>query len=158
MVWVAVFLAAAVAEAVVGRPVRTAAGPVVQGLLNFVVVTVLFGWTMRFLLAGRVPWRSVSRPALVSGLLWVALSVFSSRYFSSTVIDDSKTYGAIGVVFTFLSWFIMIGFVVVLGAAGGVVWQERTRSERLMSDSRAAARESEESGNSAGTSPEKPGA
>ena len=126
VIWVGVFLLAAIAEVVVGGPVRKAAGPVAQGLLGFVVVTVLFGWTMHFLLAGRVPWRSVIRPALVSGLLWVGLAVFSSFYFSTTVIDDSKTYGTIGVVFTFLTWFIMIGFVIVLGAAGGAVWQQRT--------------------------------
>jgi membrane protein len=126
IIWLGVFLAAAIAEAAIGRPVRTAVGPVVQGALDFVVVTLLFGWTMHFLLAGRVPWRSVVRPALVSGLLWVGLSVFSSFYLSPTVTDDTKTYGTIGLVFTFLTWFIMIGFVVVLGAAGGAVWQQRT--------------------------------
>jgi membrane protein len=130
VIWVGVFLAAAIAEVVIGGPVRTAAGPAAQGLLGFVVVTVLFGWTMHFLLAGRVPWRFVIRPALVSGLLWVVLSVFSSIYFSTTVVDDSKTYGTIGVVFTFLSWFILIGFVIVLGAAGGAVWQQRRGRRR----------------------------
>jgi membrane protein len=125
VIWVVVFLAAAIAEVVVGGPVRTAAGRAAQGVLGFVAVTVLFGWTMHFLLAGRVLWRSVIRPALVSGLLWVGLSVFSSFYFSSTVIDDSKTYGTIGVVFSLLTWFIFIGFVIVLGAAVGAVWQQR---------------------------------
>jgi membrane protein len=133
IIWVAVFLLAAIGEAAFGRPVRTAVGPVVQGLLDFVVVTVFFGWTMHFLLAGRVPWRRVIRPALVSGLLWVGLSVFSSFYFSPTVIDDTKTYGTIGVVFTFLTWFILIGFVIVLGAAGGAVWQRRTSRETARS-------------------------
>jgi membrane protein len=126
VIWVGVFLLAAIAEVVIGRPLRTAAGPVAQGLLSFVVVTVLFGWTMHFLLAGRVPWRAVVRPALVSGLVWVGLSVFSSLYLSPTVIDDTKTYGTFGLVFTFLTWFIMIGFAIVLGAAGGAVWQQRT--------------------------------
>ena len=36
------------------------------------------------------------------------------------------TLGAIGVVFTFLTWFILIGGVIVLGAAVGAVWQQRT--------------------------------
>jgi membrane protein len=123
--WLLVFLAAAIAEVVIGGPVRTAAGPVAQALLGFVVVTALFGWTMHFLLAGRVPWRYVIRPALLSGVLWALLAVFSSFYFSTTLVDDSKTYGTIGVVFTFLTWFIMIGFVIVLGAAGGAIWQQR---------------------------------
>ena len=125
VIWVGVFLVAVIAEVVIGGAVRTAAGRVAQGILGFVVVTVLFGWTMHFLLGGRVPWRSVIRPALLTGLLWVGLAVFSSFYFSSTVIDDSKTFGAIGVVFSLLTWFIFIGFVIVLGAAGGAVWQQR---------------------------------
>jgi membrane protein len=125
VIWVLVFLGAAIIEVVAGGPLRTAAGRVAQGVLGFVVVTVLFGWTMHFLLRGRVPWRAVIRPMLVSGLLWVGLSVFSSFYFSSTVIDDAKTYGAIGVVFSLLTWFIFIGVVIVLGAAGGAVWQQR---------------------------------
>ena len=127
VIWVGVLLAAAIAEVVVGKPVRTAAGPVVQGILGFVVVTVLFGWTMHFLLAGRVPWRFITRPALISGLLWVALAVFSSKYFSTTVVDDSKTYGTIGVVFTFLSWFMLIGLVIVLGAVTGSTRSIRSR-------------------------------
>jgi uncharacterized BrkB/YihY/UPF0761 family membrane protein len=60
-----------------------------------------------------------------TALLWGALAFFSSLYFSTTVIDDSKTYGTIDVVFTFLSWFILIGTVIVLGAAGGAVWETR---------------------------------
>jgi len=115
-----------IADGLVNRPERRAAGPVVQTLTTFVVATVFFCWTMHFLLDGRVPWRLFVRPALLTAILWVALGFFSSLYFSSVIIDDSKTYGAIGVVFTFLTWFILIGSVVVLGAAAGAVWQQRT--------------------------------
>jgi len=97
---------------------------VVQALLGFVVVAIFFWWTMHFLLAGRVPWRRLIRPALVTALLWAVLALFSSAYFSSVVIDDTRTYGTIGVVFTFLTWFILIGSVIVLGAALGTVWQQ----------------------------------
>ena len=114
-----------IAEVVIGKPVRTAAGPVVHALLSFVVVAIFFGWTMRFLLAGRVPWHFVIRPAVVTAVLWFGLSLFSSVYFSSVVISDSRQYGTIGVVFTFLTWFILIGGVIVLGTAGGAVWQQR---------------------------------
>ncbi|HUA48467.1 MAG TPA: YhjD/YihY/BrkB family envelope integrity protein [Solirubrobacteraceae bacterium] len=107
------------AEGIIEHPERRAAGPVVQALLTFVIATIFFYWTMHFLLDGRVPWRRLVRPALVTALLWVALAVFSSLYFSTTVIDDSKTYGTIGVVFTFLTWFILVGSVIVLGAACG---------------------------------------
>lgn len=136
-IWVGVFLAAAIAEAVIGKSIRSAAGPVVEDLIGFFVVTLLFGWTMHFLLAGRVRWRLVIRPALISGVLWTLLAVFSSIYFSSTVIDDSKTYGTVGVMFTFLTWFIFIGFVVALGAAGGAVWQQRASRQADPSPARS---------------------
>jgi uncharacterized BrkB/YihY/UPF0761 family membrane protein len=48
--------------------------------------------------------------------------LFSSLYFSSVIIDDSKRYGTVGAIFTFLTWFILTGGVVVLGAACGAVW------------------------------------
>jgi membrane protein len=124
VVWVVVLLWLLVAEASVRGPER-AIGVVVQALLTFGVATVFFVWTMHFLLAGRVPWRRLVRPALVTALLWMALAFFSSLYFSATVIDDSKTYGTIGVVFTFLTWFMLIGGVIVLGAAAGAVWETR---------------------------------
>ena len=111
--WVAIVLALLIADGFINGPERRAAGPVVQALTTFVVATVFFAWTMHFLLDGRVPWRLFIRPALVTAILWVALGFFSSLYFSSVIIDDSKTYGTIGVVFTFLTWFILIGSVIV---------------------------------------------
>jgi len=125
VVWVVVVLGLLAAEGIIDHPERRAAGPVVQALLTFVIATIFFFWTMHFLLDGRVPWRRFVRPALVTALFWVALAVFSSLFFSTTVIDDSKTYGTIGVVFTFLTWFILIGSVIVLGAACGAVWEAR---------------------------------
>ena len=72
-----------------------------------------------------MPWRRVIGPTLVTALPWLGLAFFSSAYFSSVLIDDSKTYGTIGVVFTLLTWFILIGSVIVLGAVCGAVWQRR---------------------------------
>src|ERR1700756_4832458 len=124
--WAAIALGLLIADGFVNNPERRVAGTVGQAFMTFVVATVFFAWTMHFLLDGRVPWRLFIRPALLTAILWVALGFFSSLYFSSVIIDDSKTYGTIGVVFTFLTWFILIGSVVVLGAAGGAVWQRRS--------------------------------
>jgi uncharacterized BrkB/YihY/UPF0761 family membrane protein len=44
-------------------------------------------------------------------------------YFSPLLISDSDQYGTIGVVFSLLTWFFLIGGVVVLGAVSGAVWQ-----------------------------------
>ena len=129
-VWVAVLLGILIFEGSTNGPERRAGGAVLQALATLALVAIFFGWTMHFLLAGRVPWRFVIRPALLTALLWVGFAFFSSAYFSSVVIDDSKTYGAIGVVFTFLTGFILIGGVIVLGAAGGAVWHQRTGHKR----------------------------
>lgn len=125
VVWVVVLFAILFADGSIDRSERTAGGPVLQALLTFAVVAIFFLWTMHFLLDGRVPWRSLVRPALTSGVLWIAFGLFSSAYFSSTVVDDSKTYGTIGVVFSLLTWFIVIGYVIVIGGALGAVWQQR---------------------------------
>jgi membrane protein len=123
--YVTILLAVLVAEGSISGPERRSAGPIVEAILTFVVVAIFFAWTMHFLLDGRVSWRAVIRPALVTAVLWLALAFLSSAYFSSVLIDDSKTYGTIGVVFTLLTWFILIGTVIVLGAAFGAVWQQR---------------------------------
>jgi membrane protein len=145
--WAVVVVGLLAAEGIVDHPERRAAGPVLQALLTFVIATLFFFWTMHFLLDGRVPWRRLVRPALVTALLWVALAIFSSLYFSTTVIDDSKTYGTIGVVFTFLSWFILIGGVIVLGAASGAVWEARRgggTSEAQPTDPHTARKQTQE--------------
>jgi membrane protein len=125
VVWLVVMLAVLVGQGVINSPVRTAVGPVVQVFVRFVLATAFFGWTMHFLLGGRVPWRVLIRPALLTALLWLALALFSSRYFSSVIITDSHEFGSIGAVFTLLTWFILVGFVFVVGAAYGGVWRQR---------------------------------
>src|SRR5205823_13127466 len=107
------------------NPLRSAVGPVVRGLVSLMGVTIFFWWTMHFLLAGRVRWRYLLRPAFVSGLFWLGFALFSSISFSSALISEHKLYGTIGVVFILMAWFIAIGAVIVPGAACGAVWQER---------------------------------
>ncbi len=128
--WIGVLFGVLVAESVISGPVHAAGGPVAQGLVSYAGTIAFFLWTMHFLLAGRVPWRRLIRAAIVTALLWAGLEVFSSVYFSSAIISDSRLYGTIGVVFTLLTWFIAIGAVIVLGAVGGATWDQRKRRGR----------------------------
>ena len=121
--WIVALVALLVLDGVVNRPVKHAAGVVVLDLLGVVSTTLFFWWTLHFLLAGRVSWQRLVRPAMSSGVLWLALGLFSSVYFSPIVISDSRAYGTIGVVFSLLTWFFLIGAIVVLGAVTGAVWQ-----------------------------------
>ena len=146
--WVLCLLGVLIIESAIAKPVHTALGPIVEAVLHFVVVAAFFAWTMHFLLAGRVSWRLVIEPALITALLWTGLALFSSLYFSSVLIDDSRLYGTIGVVFTLLTWFILIGGVIVLGATFGAVWQRRapTTGKAETGRPRPAGRESNPSG------------
>jgi membrane protein len=128
VVWVVALLAALAAQAIISEPVRRGTGPVGEVLVRLVAETLFFWWTMHFLLSGRVGWGALFRPALVTGILWLGLAAISSLFFSSAIVEDSRDYGAIGVIFTFLTWFVLIGVVLMLGAAIGATWQERRRA------------------------------
>src|SRR5215469_14660001 len=78
--WAAVLFGFLVVDSVISDRVHAVAGPIGQG---------------------RVTGRRLLRPAAVTALLWIGLELFSSVYFSSSIIDDSRLYGTIGVVFSF---------------------------------------------------------
>jgi membrane protein len=137
VVWVLVLLAALTLEGTISKPVATTTGPVIEGIVRFIAAMLFFWWTMHFLLAGRTPWRVLIRPALVTATLWLGLAVFSSISLSGTIVSDSRLYGTIGVVFTLLTWFILIATVLVLGATLGAVWQNRRGQGLRAADSDA---------------------
>jgi membrane protein len=127
--WIVVLIALLVLEGAINGPVRHDAGAGVLDLLGLAGTTLFFWWTMHFLLAGRVRWGRLVRPALTSGALWLGFGLFSSAYFSPLIISDSRTYGTIGVVFSLLTWFFLIGAVLVLGAVLGAAWQAHAEHE-----------------------------
>jgi len=125
-IWVAALCLATALQSLMGRPVRNIAGGVgLTEVLTFAITAPFFWWTMHFLLAGRVPWRKLLPSAIATGVCFAGLGVFSKLYFSATIITDSKTYGAIGAIFTIMTWLIAIGAVIILGAAAGAVWEDR---------------------------------
>jgi membrane protein len=124
-VWVVVISGILIADGAIDRALRRDAGSELFGLVEFVLFTVFFWWSIKFLLASRESWRAVFPAALTTGLCWIGLGVFAAFYFATTIVDDSKTYGPIGVTFTLVTWFIAIGAVITLGAVIGAVWQRR---------------------------------
>lgn len=124
-IWAGALFGVLTAGSVISRPVHASLGRAGEALVSFAIAAGFFWWTMHFLLARRVPWHMVVRPAMLTALLWVALGFFSSAYFSAAVISDSRLYGKIGVVFSLLTWFIAIGAIIVLGTAAGATWEQR---------------------------------
>lgn len=126
---------ALVAESLTAGPVSSAAaGGWLTPLVTAAIMTPFFWWTMRFLLAGRVAWRRLLPSAVITGIFYGGLGVFSRFYFSGTIISDSKTYGTVGAIFGIMTWFIAIGAVIILGAVAGAVagaaWEDR-RSQQI---------------------------
>ena len=124
-VWIGALLGALVLESVAAHRLHHAAGALAQALVTLVAVTAFVAWTMHFLLAGRLSYARLARPAFVTGALWIGLATFSAHVFSSTLVSDSRLYGTVGALFTLLTWFVAVASVLVLGAAAGAVWEER---------------------------------
>jgi membrane protein len=127
LAWIVVLCLTISLQSAIGRPVRDApVGGWLAPLATVAITAPFFWWTMDFLLAGRVPWRRLLPAAIVTGIFYAGLGVFSRFYFSDTIISDSKTYGTIGAIFGIMTWLIAIGAVIILGAVAGAVWEERT--------------------------------
>jgi membrane protein len=131
LIWIAVLCGVLAFESVVGPPVRDApGGSELIEIVTFVVLMPFFWWTMHFLLAGRVGWWRLLPSAVATGAFFGLLGIFSSLYFSSTIISDSNTYGSIGAVFSIMTWLIAVGAVIVLGAVTGAAWYDRRHQAR----------------------------
>jgi membrane protein len=128
-----------VLDAFVSPPLgRLPIGRVFLGFGNLAIVTAFFWWGLRWLLCSRVPWRRLFPAALATGVFWVGLGAFAALYFASALVSDDHLYGAIGAVFTLVSWFVAMGAVIVLGAVIGRVWVAR-REARLAGQASAGA-------------------
>jgi uncharacterized BrkB/YihY/UPF0761 family membrane protein len=62
------------------------------------------------------------------------MEVVFAVFFSAMVISNDTTYGPIGIIFALLSYLIAIGVVVILGAAAGLAWQDRSSRPSEASD------------------------
>ena len=123
--WLVVLIGFAFLAGWAGPHIGDAGGPVLQGLTAFVALVGFWWFTMWFLLAGRVSPRDVVPSAVATALFWVGMDLVFRLTFSNSVISDYNKYGAIGVVFAFMSWLIAIGVVIILGAIVGLVWREQ---------------------------------
>jgi membrane protein len=140
LTWVACVGGLVIADGVIRKPIEhSPGGSVVIRVLDFAFLTLFFWWTMHFLLAGREPWQRLRAAAVATALFSIGFGVFSSFYFSGSIISDDRLYGPIGIVFDVVTWFIAVGAVITLGAVTGVVWEARRR--RSSASSRVEIRE-----------------
>ena len=67
---------------------------------------------------------------MATGAFWLGMLAVFSVIFSGMVISYDQKYGPIGVVFGLMSFFSAVGVVIILGAAVGLMWQDRGLSFR----------------------------
>ncbi|MFF8280952.1 YhjD/YihY/BrkB family envelope integrity protein [Streptomyces lateritius] len=127
LAWLTLLFVYAGVQAVVGRLLGHVLAQAPFGLLT---ATGFWWTTMYVLLAPAVPWRALLPAAVVTALCWTGLGVFSTFYFSQTIVVNSEKYGPIGVVMVILSWLVAVGVVIHLGAVVGRMYAERRSRSR----------------------------
>ena len=81
-----------------------------------------FWFTIWSLLSGRVGWRYLLPGAITTGVCWMGMLLVFRHVLAGMVISGYDKYGTICAIFAFMSFFIAIGMVVILGAMVGIVW------------------------------------
>jgi membrane protein len=125
LAWLALLMGTSLLTGRAAPGLRHVGGPALLAAAGLVWSTGFWWLTMRILLASRLSWRALLPAACATGVLYVAMEVVFSLFFSGLVISNETKYGPIGIIFALLSYLIGIGVVVILGAAVGLVWQDR---------------------------------
>jgi membrane protein len=129
VIWLALVVGWAALGTAVAPGLR-ASSPVLWWIVNIPAFIGFWWFTMWFLLAGRASWRRLYPCAVTTGAFWLGMLAVFWVIFSGMVISYDQKYGPIGVVFALMSFFIAIGVVIILGAAVGLMWQDRGLSFR----------------------------
>ncbi|MFJ6140990.1 ribonuclease BN [Kitasatospora sp. NPDC092286] len=123
LVWLAVWLIWLALQ----TPVRDGfgAGAWLGLPLAFLSTTALWWWTQHLLLGGRARWLPLLPGALLCGVTVMALGVAARIYLPHAMAKSVAEFGAYGVIFTGLSWLIVLfaGLTLAL-ALGRVVAEE----------------------------------
>jgi len=130
LAWLVVWLVFLVFQA----PIRDGfgAGTWLGVPLIFLASTALWWWTQHLLLGGRVRWYPLLPGALLSGVAVVAQGIAAKVYLPAAVSRSVSKFGPYGVVFTSLSWLIVVFTAVTLAIALGRVISEEPPVARLL--------------------------
>ncbi|MFH9347933.1 YhjD/YihY/BrkB family envelope integrity protein [Kitasatospora sp. NPDC017646] len=101
-------------------------------LLYLLTAALLWWWTQHLLLGGRVPWLPLLPGAALTSAALTALT-WASRLYIPRSLDRSVTqFGPLGLVFTLLSWLIVVFTAITLGIGIGYVVACQGRLARLL--------------------------
>jgi membrane protein len=103
--------------------VRSVTGVPLTGLLRVAIQlalsTLLWWWSARLLLGGRVSWRNLLPGALLTGLSVLALGQLSALFMPRYAGANLEQFGPLGLVFSIASWLVVLGGVLVVATVLG---------------------------------------
>ncbi|MFH8387619.1 YhjD/YihY/BrkB family envelope integrity protein [Kitasatospora sp. NPDC018058] len=100
--------------------------------LYLVTATLLWWWTQHLLLGGRVPWLPLLPGAALTSAGLTALASGSQLYIPRSLNHSVAQFGPLGLVFTLLSWLIVVFTAITLGIGIGYVVAGQGRLARLL--------------------------
>ncbi|GAA1405783.1 hypothetical protein GCM10009639_53040 [Kitasatospora putterlickiae] len=100
--------------------------------LTFLLATALWWWTQHLLLGARVRWLPLLPGAVLCGVAVVGIGVASRVYLPGAMTRSIGQFGPFGVVFTGLSWLIVVFAGLTLAIALGRVVAEEEAVARLL--------------------------
>ncbi|MFD5465670.1 YhjD/YihY/BrkB family envelope integrity protein [Kitasatospora sp. NPDC127059] len=130
LAWLLVWLAALVVQGHVRS--GFGAGGVLGIALYLVSAVLLWWWTPHLLLGGRVPWLPLLPGAVLTGAALTALAWASRLYVPRSLNRSVTQFGPLGLVFTLLSWLIVVFTAVALAIGTGYVVAGQGRLARLL--------------------------
>ncbi|MEU6900282.1 YhjD/YihY/BrkB family envelope integrity protein [Streptomyces virginiae] len=99
-----------------------------RGFVTVVIGTMVFCWSQRLLLGGRVGWLALLPGAVATMIGLLGLRIFSRLVFSPLIASSVVTYGPFGTVLVIQTWLVGVGVVVLGGAlVGRIVHDELAR-------------------------------
>ncbi|MEU8514667.1 YhjD/YihY/BrkB family envelope integrity protein [Kitasatospora sp. NPDC048722] len=130
LAWLLVWLAALVVQG----HIRTGfgAGDGLGAVLYLVTASLLWWWTQHLLLGGRVPWLPLLPGAVLTSAALTALAWGSQLYVPRSLNRSVTQFGPLGLVFTLLSWLIVVFTAITLGIGIGYVVASQGRLARLL--------------------------
>jgi membrane protein len=99
--------------------VAQAYGSAGLALATLVLNVACWTWVPWLLLARQVSWRALAPGGVLMGLATVVTSRVSTIYLPLALATSARHYGALGIAFTYISWFFVVSFVLIVTAVVG---------------------------------------
>lgn len=130
LAWLLVWLTALILQGQIRSGFGAGSG---LGVVLYVITaTLLWWWTQHLLLGGRVPWFPLLPGAALTGGALTVLAWVSRLYVPRSLNRSVTQFGPLGLVFTLLSWLIVVFTAVTLGIGIGYVLAGQGRLARLL--------------------------